>query len=349
MATTLTYRDLPQPYDNNMNRTDPASSVPQDNETAFERAKTGSLNTDLWLNTWMKSTNYKPKNSGFLIDGQKGYIECMDFYTKNITVNMVGTGPGWDTTGADFIAGGVSVVKINVNGIIIRNEKGLSLEDVTPGNFFTLYQTDAVAGTVTPTYPQGQGRTMMFLSPLNRFYIKKYSPTLDTSVDSLFTVSDDRLYSARDFYIDAKGTSPTNSNLKFGYSNGTVDTLIDGNIYVGLKPTDPSTGNLNIYQFNNTTKVAVCKAIIDENIWTAGRVYADGGLSSSGTITSTGMISSSGSVQAGGDLIATGNLRLTGNTVQVSGGTNFYPVTFQFKNGAGITKTIQVLATSSPY
>jgi hypothetical protein len=28
----------------------------------------------------MKSTYYKPKKNGFLIDGRKGYIECMQLY-----------------------------------------------------------------------------------------------------------------------------------------------------------------------------------------------------------------------------------------------------------------------------
>jgi len=43
-------------------------------------AITGSAISDIWLETWMKSRNYKPKSQGFLIDGQQGYIECMSLY-----------------------------------------------------------------------------------------------------------------------------------------------------------------------------------------------------------------------------------------------------------------------------
>jgi hypothetical protein len=42
----------------------------------------GSSLDNLWIKSWIKSVNYKPKTIGFYIDGLKGYIECMDLYVK---------------------------------------------------------------------------------------------------------------------------------------------------------------------------------------------------------------------------------------------------------------------------
>jgi len=35
---------------------------------------------NLWIKSWIKSIDYKPKRHGFLIDGRLGYIECMQLY-----------------------------------------------------------------------------------------------------------------------------------------------------------------------------------------------------------------------------------------------------------------------------
>jgi len=42
---------------------------------------------NLWINSWIKSTNYLPKKRGFYIDGIRGYIEIMNLYAQNATIS----------------------------------------------------------------------------------------------------------------------------------------------------------------------------------------------------------------------------------------------------------------------
>ncbi len=59
----------------------------------------GSTLSNFWIESWIKSKNYKPKVQGFLIDGKRGYIECMDMYVAG-TTKMLG-----DVTIGDYNAG----------------------------------------------------------------------------------------------------------------------------------------------------------------------------------------------------------------------------------------------------
>ena len=43
---------------------------------------------NLWISSWIRSRNYKPKTQGFLIDGKLGRIECMKLYVG--TGGMIG-------------------------------------------------------------------------------------------------------------------------------------------------------------------------------------------------------------------------------------------------------------------
>jgi len=51
------------------------SSAPRDPVTANSQ-----IFSDAWVDTWLKSLSYKPKEQGFIIDGRRGYIECMELY-----------------------------------------------------------------------------------------------------------------------------------------------------------------------------------------------------------------------------------------------------------------------------
>lgn len=42
-----------------------------------KEAEKGKKLANLWVDTWIKSRNYQPKKRGFLIEGRRGYIECM--------------------------------------------------------------------------------------------------------------------------------------------------------------------------------------------------------------------------------------------------------------------------------
>jgi len=57
---------------------------------------------NLWIRTWIKSQNYLPKSRGFLIDGEKGYIEAANMYLTGSLVAAAGTIGGFEI-GADYI------------------------------------------------------------------------------------------------------------------------------------------------------------------------------------------------------------------------------------------------------
>ena len=84
------YSTISRPYSDTMSRdttTDTtgasATDVGSVDSVASDVASnsiTGDNLDNLYINTWIKSTNYTPKTAGFYIDGKKGYIECMQLY-----------------------------------------------------------------------------------------------------------------------------------------------------------------------------------------------------------------------------------------------------------------------------
>lgn len=103
------YSTIQQPYDNllqrentdavaiavsggtttNINNTNSeninkVSSVISNGET--EKSIAGQQLDNIWVDTWIKSRNYKPKSQGFLLDGSVGYIEAMNLYISGSIV-----------------------------------------------------------------------------------------------------------------------------------------------------------------------------------------------------------------------------------------------------------------------
>ena len=111
--TGLTYDTIPRPYDTYMERVDygdlggesalgggPGSG---DSGVAPESSVTGESLTDFWVETWIKSRNYAPKSRGFLLDGRRGYIECMELWVGD--GGIIGGSlhiPDQDTTANSF-------------------------------------------------------------------------------------------------------------------------------------------------------------------------------------------------------------------------------------------------------
>lgn len=58
--------------------------------------------TDVWIKTWIKSTNYQPKKVGFYIDGGTGYAEFVNVYVSGTVVASLGTIGGF-SIGTDYI------------------------------------------------------------------------------------------------------------------------------------------------------------------------------------------------------------------------------------------------------
>jgi hypothetical protein len=58
--------------------------------SAAAQVKADSVQTgqvaNIWIDSWIKSTNYLPKARGFMIDGPRGYIECRDLFSNNAII-----------------------------------------------------------------------------------------------------------------------------------------------------------------------------------------------------------------------------------------------------------------------
>ena len=114
-ATGLNFETIENAYDHNLNRVDtgilePARTVSLgtagESDDYINRKVSGSnLVKDseesksikgqdlenLWISSWIKSRNFRPGSSGFIIDGKRGYIECGD-----LKVRGVGEIGGWN-------------------------------------------------------------------------------------------------------------------------------------------------------------------------------------------------------------------------------------------------------------
>lgn len=97
----MDYTTIENPYNNLLERggtqnynVAPSSTV-ESNEIPVQDLRPRAINSpadiapnvfggqsfeNIWINSWIKSNNYKPKSAGFLIDGRLGYIECMKLY-----------------------------------------------------------------------------------------------------------------------------------------------------------------------------------------------------------------------------------------------------------------------------
>jgi hypothetical protein len=84
-----TYDTIDNPYGVNLNRSEditPSEATGVDLNAGGPSVLTGQALTDAWISTFIKSTNYEPKQRGFLIDGLKGYIEAIDLYISGSIV-----------------------------------------------------------------------------------------------------------------------------------------------------------------------------------------------------------------------------------------------------------------------
>ena len=86
--SNLNYENIPNPFDSSMEREGGLLGAPGmvdlggagEYEKSTSKEIHGNDLDNLWLKSWIKSRNYKPKVSGLLIDGKRGYIECMELY-----------------------------------------------------------------------------------------------------------------------------------------------------------------------------------------------------------------------------------------------------------------------------
>lgn len=198
--------------------------------------KTGDSITDIWVNTWIKSKNYLPAKRGFILDAKKGSIECEKLFASDVIIRMIGTGPGFDTTGIEFNDGsfsGNNVVKINKNGIILRPGKGINFQGVN-GNFSGLFATEDL---FNPSRLDSD--LHWFLTPSNRFFMYRYGSGTYEAVasDTLFTVSDTQIYAGRLLYV-ADASAPSAAGhivVEDGTGSNFGDVTVNGKVFRAVK------------------------------------------------------------------------------------------------------------------
>lgn len=105
-ATKLDFTTLENPFNNNLDRGEgdigsiadktglfSAGSLESDGKDVNKKVS-GEDFDDLWIRSWIKSRNYKPKVSGFKLDGKTGKIGCtgLDVWGGTITGAVFQTG-----------------------------------------------------------------------------------------------------------------------------------------------------------------------------------------------------------------------------------------------------------------
>ena len=84
-VTGLSFETIENPYNDNLNRVDTGTLGPVgtvdlgsagDSNDYINRELSGKDFEDLWISSWIKSRNYKPGVSGFMLDGKTGKITC---------------------------------------------------------------------------------------------------------------------------------------------------------------------------------------------------------------------------------------------------------------------------------
>ncbi len=108
------YDTIPNPYNSNLDRSGPGETPDNGNVNSMPVRSGGSMN-DVFINTFIRSTNWSPKKVGFYIDGLSGYAEFTNVYVSGNINALTGTIGGW-VIGATTLAG--SQVVLDSTGIV---------------------------------------------------------------------------------------------------------------------------------------------------------------------------------------------------------------------------------------
>lgn len=124
------YTSIDRPYDNLMSRgTDTVESdyvgqkdesyagqtSPQGSGGAVETqpVKEGGSIDDLWINTFIRSKNWKPRAQGFTIDGETGYAEFSNVFVTGGIAATTGSIGGWTIAANEIYSGNVHLNSSN--------------------------------------------------------------------------------------------------------------------------------------------------------------------------------------------------------------------------------------------
>lgn len=169
----------------------------------------GSMN-DLWIESYIRSTNWKPQTRGFTINGQTGYAEFADVFISGEIQAALGT-IGGVTIGEDYLQSSNYVS--GVSGWRLDSSGTAEFQNINIGRrIISVDTTQSISDTIDELEALGGG-------------IIELAPGTHT-VSSLLTV--------RSSNIEIRGTSPTNTIIDLGTS---------GRIYF-IGSTEYSTGQI---------------------------------------------------------------------------------------------------------
>lgn len=116
----------------------------------------GSAMRDMYIDTWIKSTNYAPKARGFYIDGPRGYIECRDLFSNNATISgnitvNTGTIGGWTINATTLSATNIILDSGNQKITVGGGSPNITIDGVNTRIRSSDYVSGVSGFTVEPT------------------------------------------------------------------------------------------------------------------------------------------------------------------------------------------------------
>lgn len=100
------FEHIENPYDNFLQRGEP--DVGNGNVETMPVKSDGSMG-DVWINNFLKSSNWNPRSVGFYIDGQTGYAEFTNIYASGTITATSGTIGGWTISSSELSSGNVKL------------------------------------------------------------------------------------------------------------------------------------------------------------------------------------------------------------------------------------------------
>lgn len=232
-TTNEDYENIDIPYNSYLERSEPDV----DNGSVMEQPvkSEGDLN-DLWITSFIRSTNWKPKKNGFYINGQTGYAEFMDVFVSGNIEALTGTIGGFtigattlsatDGTNTTVISSGATAFAAGPTGSPTVTITQAGSFTATNGNFSGTITGSTITGGILQTATTG-ARVVISSSTndIRTYDSSNYLRNILTSTQLGFWYNGNpiaSLYADEDgFQINGGSSLTLNGTSFFPYSSGT--------------------------------------------------------------------------------------------------------------------------------
>jgi len=254
------YSTIDSPYDALLTR------VPLDGDNGNvnnQPVKSGGNMADIYVDTFIKSTNYAPKTTGFYIDGLSGHAEFCDVYVAGNIQAITGQIGGFaiGATNLSVVAGGNTVTISSGTTAFAAGPTGSPTVTISQAGLLTVSNINITGGTINI------GTNAKIDASGNATFIGISSLNVKTTTDF-----------------------ENVANARFGKATGGGGTATTTTYGLGLQPTNSATAfaavtwfqNYDIFA-NSPTFSAVVRIVSSDSMGGQGTLFV--GL---GTITTTG-------------------------------------------------------------